>query len=376
MGYYLAVSRRSVTSTTSLSGKVKMNAIRYRDKKLFYIDQRFLPLKEIWRECHHINSGYTAIKQLQVRGAPLIGVFAAYCICISIDSFSREKNQFFSDLFEAIDYLENARPTAVNLVWALKRIKQAALLKKDMPVAHIKKSICAEAKAIHKEDVLLCRRIAEHGVTLVEKGDRILTHCNTGFLATSGDGTALAIIYEAHKRQKEITVFADETRPLLQGSRLTAWELLKKRIPSFLITDSMAAPLMRNKKIDKVFVGADRIAANGDVANKIGTYGLAVLAYHHHIPFYVAAPSSTFDLSIKNGNNIPIEHRDMDEVRKVLGKVSIAPPDIPACNPAFDITPYRLITAIVSDRGILYPPFKKNIRELITDNQNPMVNQV
>jgi methylthioribose-1-phosphate isomerase len=352
-------------------GRMGMNAIRYKNKRLFYIDQRFLPFKEVWRECKHIDNGYTTIKQLRVRGAPLIGVFAAYCICISLDNFSQEKNKFFDDLFKAIDYLESARPTAVNLVWSLKRIRKAASLKKNMSVVQIKNSILLEARAIHREDIRLCKQIAEHGVTLVKKGDRILTHCNTGFLATSGEGTALAIIYKAHRLKKDITVFADETRPLLQGSRLTAWELFKKRIPCFLITDSMAASLMRNKMIDKVFVGADRIAANGDVANKIGTYSLAILAYHHTIPFYVAAPSSTFDLSIKKGDTIPIEHRDMDEVRKVLGKVYIAPPDIPTCNPAFDITPYKLITAIISDRGIIYPPFRKNIKEFITNYKNP-----
>ncbi|MBN1696368.1 MAG: S-methyl-5-thioribose-1-phosphate isomerase [Spirochaetales bacterium] len=341
-----------------------MKAIRYIKNTLHYLDQRFLPHREIWRECRTIKCGYRAIKELRVRGAPLIGVFAAYSLCVSLDSLPSDKQRFYTALADAIAYLESARPTAVNLVWALRRIEKTAAANGSLSLNRIKKAIRSEARAIHAEDAVLCGRIAEHGVRLVGKGDRILTHCNTGFLATGGDGTALAVIGMAHRLYADITVYAGETRPLLQGSRLTAWELMKRGIRCFLITDNMAASLMRDGQIDKVFVGADRIAANGDTANKIGTYGLAVAASYHRVPFYVAAPSSTFDPSLESGDGIPIEQRDGDEVRTVCGKVRIAPAGVPVCNPAFDITPSRLITAIICDRGIITPPYKKHIKEV------------
>jgi len=342
-----------------------MQSIKFKDSKLLYIDQTQLPLKEVWKQCRNLKQGYAAIKKLSVRGAPLIGVFAAYCIAVSLESFPSEKKAFFRELKKAIKDLKSCRPTAVNLGWALEKIKQISIINKDKTVAQIKKAIILEAGAIHRQDILLCQNMAKHGFKLIKKGDRILTHCNTGFLATSGEGTALAVIYKAAEVYKDIKVYADETRPLLQGSRLTAWELMKKKIPSAVICDNTAAALMSNKGIDKIFVGADRIAANGDTANKIGTYNLAVVAKHHKIPFYVVAPFSSFDLSLSSGKQIPIEQRKPDEVKRILDKVDIAPKRAQAYNPAFDVTPSRLITAIVSDRGVIYPPFKKNVKRVL-----------
>ena len=342
-----------------------MVSIKFKNNKLFYIDQTQLPLKEVWKQCKNLDDGYAAIKKLSVRGAPLIGVFAAYCIGVHLKNLPSEKKSFFKSLEKAIKYLKSCRPTAVNLGWALDKIRDTAFKNKEKSLSQIKKAILNEAIAIHKEDVRLCQDMATHGLKLIKGGDRILTHCNTGFLATSGEGTALAVIYKAAKVYKNIKVYADETRPLLQGSRLTAWELMKKKVPSAIICDSMAAPLMSHKGVDKIFVGADRIAANGDVANKIGTYNLAVIAKHHKVPFYVVAPFSSFDLSLSSGKHIPIEQRQWDEVKKVVNKVHIAPKSAKAHNPAFDVTPNKLITAIVSDRGIIYPPFGRNIKKII-----------
>ena len=342
-----------------------MVSIKFKNNKLSYIDQTQLPLKEIWKQCRNLDEGYAAIKKLSVRGAPLIGVFAAYCIAVHLKSLPSEKKAFLKSFERAIKHLKSCRPTAVNLGWALDRIKHVALDNKEKTTAKIKNAILNQAKAIHKEDVRLCQDMATHGLKLIKKGDRILTHCNTGFLATSGEGTALAVIYKAAKVYKDIKVYADETRPLLQGSRLTAWELMKKKVPSAVICDNMAAALMAHKGVDKIFVGADRIAANGDVANKIGTYNLAVIAKYHKIPFYVVAPFSSFDLSLSIGKQIPIEQRQWDEVKKVVNKVYIAPKKAKAYNPAFDVTPNKLITAIVSDKGVIYPPFKVNIAKTI-----------
>jgi methylthioribose-1-phosphate isomerase len=342
-----------------------MQALKFKNNRLFYIDQTKLPLKEVWRQCKSLKQGYTAIKELQVRGAPLIGVFAAYCICVSLKSFSSKKDVFLRQVLAALCYLGNARPTAVNLSWALDRLERAALGNKEKGLVQLKQAIIKEAKSIHSEDISLCKSMAYHGVKLIKKGDGVLTHCNTGFLATSGEGTALAVISKAHRVSEDIMVYVDETRPLLQGARLTAWELMKSKVPCTLISDNMAAYLMYKKKIDKVFVGADRIAANGDTANKIGTYNVAVLAKYHKIPFYVVAPFSTFDLSLRSGRQIPIEQRNADEVRVILGKLRIAPADMKVFNPAFDVTPHKLITAIVSDKGIIYPPYKANIKKKI-----------
>jgi methylthioribose-1-phosphate isomerase len=340
-----------------------MFSIKIKKEKLFYLDQTKLPLRETWLQCRSIEDGYSAIKTLKVRGAPLIGVFAAYCIAITGNKI-KEKD-FFTKISGNIKYLKRSRPTAVNLAWALGRIEGVIRKNKNKPIPFIKKLIFREAKKIHNEDIILCRKMADCGVKLIKKGDTILTHCNTGFFATSGEGTALGVIFKAHKIYKDIKVYVDETRPLLQGARLTAWELRKKKVSHTLIADNMAAYLMQKGKIDKVFVGADRIVANGDIANKIGTYNLAVIAKYHNVPFYVVAPRSTFDLKLKNLKNIPIEERNGDEVRMVLGKIYISHKKVRVFNPAFDTVPHGLVTAIVTDKGIIYPPYFRNIKKLI-----------
>lgn len=342
-----------------------MAAIIFKNNNLFYIDQTKLPNKEVWRQCKSLKDGYAAIKALKVRGAPLIGVFAAYCLYIASKQFSLNKEVFLSEFKAAAEYLHSCRPTAVNLAWALNRMTRVVDKNRDKAVSQLKAIILNEAKEIYQEDIMLCERIGEFGVKLVKSGDRILTHCNAGWLATGGDGTALSIIYKAYKKYKNIHVYSDETRPLLQGARLTTWELMKRKIPCTLICDNMAAYLMQKGEIDKIIVGADRITSNGDVANKIGTYNVAVIANYHNVPFYVAAPSSTFDLSLSQGKDIPIEQRNADEVRVVLGKCPISPREVKVFNPAFDVTPNKLISAIVSDKGIIYPPFKLNIQKII-----------
>ncbi|MCF7870486.1 MAG: S-methyl-5-thioribose-1-phosphate isomerase [Candidatus Omnitrophica bacterium] len=342
-----------------------MKSIKFKNKKLFYLDQTKLPGQEVWKSCKTIKSGWKAIKELRVRGAPLIGVFAAYSICVHLDKCSDKKAIFFNQFKKALDYLKSARPTAVNLFWALDRLDKAVSENKDKTVKQIKEIIIKEAKLIHREDISTCEKLADFGAALIKNNENILTHCNTGFLATSGQGTALGVIFKTKQQGKNPTVYIDETRPLLQGARLTAWELSKKKIKSFLITDNSAAFLMQNKMIDSIIVGADRIAASGDTANKIGTYNLAVLADYHNIPFYVAAPQSTFDLSLQKGEDIVIEKRDGVEVKKVLGGDFICPAETKALNFAFDLTPSGLITAIITDKGVIYPPYKKNIKRLI-----------
>ncbi|MEI8348592.1 MAG: S-methyl-5-thioribose-1-phosphate isomerase [Candidatus Omnitrophota bacterium] len=342
-----------------------MFSIKFKNNRLFYLDQTKLPLKEVWKECRTAREGYFAITQLQVRGAPLIGVFAGYAMFIAAKSFSGQKNLFLKQFSATLAYLRSSRPTAVNLFWALERIEKVVWRCGHENVIYLRQAILKEAIAIHREDVRLCERMAGYGVSLIHKRDTILTHCNSGFLATSGEGTALAVIYEAHKRHKGIHVYADETRPLLQGARLTAWELTKRKVPCTLICDNMAASLMQRGLISKVFVGADRIAANGDAANKIGTYNVAVIAHYHHIPFYVVAPFSTFDLTLSAGSRIPIEQRAADELRRLFFKTPVAARNVRVYNPAFDVTPACLISAIVSDKGIIYPPYTQNISKTL-----------
>lgn len=344
-----------------------MHAIKFKNNRLFYLDQTKLPRKEVWRECVTLKDAYGAIKMLRVRGAPLIGVFGAYALYCALKDFpEHNKERFFITFEKAKAYLAQSRPTAVNLFWALGRIKKAAYCTKDKGVTEIKKVMLKEAQRIHREDIELCRRIGMHGVRLIKENDRILTHCNTGFLATAGGGTALSIIYEAAKKYKHIRVYIDETRPLLQGARLTSWELLKKNLKATLICDAVASDLMRKGMIDKIIVGADRITKNGDVANKIGTYNIAVSARYHKVPFYIAAPHSTFDMALEKGKDIPIEERDPGEVTKVLGKVLIAPEHVSVYNPAFDVTPHTLVTAIITDRGIIRPPYRRNIKKVFS----------
>jgi len=324
---------------------------------LVLIDQTLLPLKVRQLECHDVETVWEAIKRLSVRGAPAIGIAAAYGVCVGLKTVEdANQDAFFARFEEVTKYLAGSRPTAVNLFWALDRISKlvASLRAQKKPPSEIRQAILAEAKAIHEEDRQMCRAIGRHGAELLADGSGVLTHCNAGGLATSEYGTALAVIFTAHESGKRLHVFADETRPLLQGARLTAWELQQHGVKATLICDSMAAQVMREGRVQAVVTGADRIAANGDVANKIGTYSLAVLADAHGIPFYVAAPTSTFDLSIADGGQIPIEQRRPEEVTHGFGRQT-APAGIDVYNPAFDVTPARLINAIVTERGVIRP---------------------
>lgn len=317
------------------------------------IDQTRLPHKLVYADIKDVRSMWKAIKSLKVRGAPAIGVAGAFGVILGIKNVKAESyKEFKKRLVSVIRYLGSSRPTAVNLFWALERMEACAEKNAKKPLSKIKECLLEEALKIMKEDQDVCRRMASFGAKLVKNGDRILTHCNAGGLATVDYGTALGVLFKAKEQGKKIKVFVDETRPLLQGARLTTWELLREKIDVTLICDNMAASLMKKGKIDKIFVGADRIAKNGDVANKIGTYNLAVLAEFHKIPFYVVAPISTFDFKLSSGDDIPIEERDADEVRAVLGK-RIAPRGVKVYNPAFDVTPARLVTAIVTEEGII-----------------------
>jgi methylthioribose-1-phosphate isomerase len=326
------------------------------------IDQTLLPGKLHYMRTRDVNEVWTAIKTLQVRGAPAIGIAAAIGIVVAIqESPSRNASELEKAVNQAADYLATSRPTAVNLFWALDRMRRVAHASTTLTPSEMKERLVLEAQAIFEEDMVMCRAIGRHGATLLKNGATILTHCNAGGLATSGYGTALAPVYVATEQGMKIKVFADETRPLLQGARLTAWELMQAGIEVTLICDNMAAHTMKTRKIDAVMVGADRIAANGDAANKIGTYGVAVLAKAHGIPFYVLAPSSTFDLTLETGALIPIEERGSEEITKGFGKLT-APEGVRTYSPAFDVTPAALITAIVCERGVLYPPFNVSLR--------------
>ncbi|MBN2119911.1 MAG: S-methyl-5-thioribose-1-phosphate isomerase [Candidatus Omnitrophica bacterium] len=344
---------------------MKHFSLSFKNSKLTIIDQTKLPLKVSYLEIKTIKDAFTAIKRLKVRGAPLIGVFAGYSVYVSIKNIkTKSKKAFLKTVFNNIQHLKISRPTAVNLFWALDRIQNKIIANKNRSIKTIKTVIKNESRAIHNEDIKLCQGIAAFGAKLIKPKDAILTHCNAGFLATSGQGTALAIIYRAHKRYPGIKVFADETRPLLQGARLTAWELTSRKIDTTLICDNAAAALIKAGQIDKTIVGADRITKDGAAANKIGTYSLAVLCKYHKIPFYVAAPSSTFDLNLRSWRSIPIEERSPQEIKSVFGK-AIAPKKVKAYNPAFDITPPQLITAIITEKGIIRPPYGKNIKKVI-----------
>ena len=320
------------------------------------LDQRALPESEILRDLETAEGVAEAIRTLQVRGAPLIGIAAAMgLVAATRDQQTLPRADFLHRLKQLATLLSNARPTAVNLRWAIDRmVRTADGTTGDSAV--IWERLRTEANAIWDEDREMCQRIGECGLTVLREGANVLTHCNTGALATGGIGTALAPIYLAHEQGRRVHVYVDETRPLLQGSRLTAWELMRAGVPCTLITDGMAAMLMQQRKVDVVVVGADRICANGDFANKIGTYGLAVLAQHHGIPFYCAAPWSTVDVTLAGGDLIPIEQRASAEVTVVAGR-PIAPNGIEALNPAFDVTPARYVKGFITDRGIVHPPF-------------------
>lgn len=347
----------------------QVNAVEWMgqsDGRLRLIDQTKLPGSVTYIDCQDVEQLWEAIKSLRVRGAPAIGIAAAYGVCLGTAPVGDGSLQSVTAAaLSAIDRLATSRPTAVNLFWALERLQR--LIQCTPPTqtgSELRMRLLLEARAIQDEDARMCRSIGVHGAKLIADGSILMTHCNAGGLATAALGTALSVMFSCQDQGKQIAVFVDETRPLWQGARLTAWELMQRGIPSTIICDSMAGYVMASRPIHAVIVGADRITSNGDVANKIGTYGLAVLARYHGIPFYVAAPSSTFDLSLTSGNQIPIEERDPREITEP-GGVRIAPEGAVAFNPAFDVTPAELVTALITERGIISPVNRANILELL-----------
>ncbi len=334
-----------------------VETIKWEDGRVKLIDQTLLPHRFKYLVCRDVKTLWNAIKKLQVRGAPAIGIAGALGVVLGVkDSKAKNRGEFIRKVRKAAKYLASSRPTAVNLFWALARMERVAENCQTEDVNVIKKALLREALLMIEEDKKICRSMAKFGAALVKNGDRILTHCNAGGLATADYGTALGVLFEAKAKGKKIRVYVDETRPLLQGARLTTWELMREGIDATLICDNMAASLMEKGRIDKIFVGADRVVSNGDFANKIGTYGLAVLARYHKVPFYVVAPISTFDLFLARGSQIPVEERGANEVRKVLG-TPIAPKDVKVYNPAFDVTPANLVTAFVTEVGIFRKPY-------------------
>jgi methylthioribose-1-phosphate isomerase len=330
--------------------------VQWHEGAVRLLDQSRLPETVTFLDCRDVEAVASAIRELKVRGAPAIGVTAAMGVALGAQVISAtDYEPFAKELIGVCQRLAATRPTAVNLFWAIERMKQKLLASRGEPIAAIKAALLKESQAILEEDVALCKAMGRHGAELIQRGQTILTHCNAGALATAGYGTALGVIRAAWEQGKQIQVIADETRPVLQGARLTAWELMQDNIPVTLITDNMAGSLMRQGKINLCIVGADRIAANGDVANKIGTYSVAVLAKAHGIPFYVAAPYSTIDLQTKSGADIPIEQRNAQEVTTIHGSRPVAPTGVSVYNPAFDVTPAALITGIITERGVFTP---------------------
>jgi methylthioribose-1-phosphate isomerase len=337
--------------------------IEWLDGKLRILDQSRLPWEQIFIDLDNYHDVVLAIKEMRVRGAPAIGVAAAYGIALGALSIkTTNRNEFLAQLNQVMQTFAASRPTAVNLFEAIDRMKKAA---RGDDGAEIKRALVNEAKQIHRGETAATVKLSRLGAELVKDGFTVLTHCNAGALATAGYGTALGVIKAAKEQGKEVSVFATETRPLLQGARLTTWELMQEGIPVTLITDSMAGYFMHQKRIDCVLVGADRIAADGDVANKIGTYTLAVLAKESKVPFYVAAPTSTIDLSLSSGAGIPIEERDPEEVSHIQG-VPIAPEGIRAANPAFDVTPHHYVSAIVTEKGIVREPYAEGLTKIVS----------
>lgn len=341
-----------------------IKSIEWTGDSLIIIDQTKLPQQVVNVELNTLEAVFDAIKKLKVRGAPAIGIAAAFGLYLGLrDKDFTNKNDFVAEARSAAEYLCRARPTAVNVKWSLQHLL-GIISASTLPPEQLGQAVLAHAIFLLKDDQQRCEKIGQYGSQLIRDGMTILTHCNTGALATAGIGTALGVLHIAWKMGKKFEVIVDETRPLLQGARLTMWELQQLGIPATLITDSMAAYAMQLHKIDLVLVGADRIAANGDVANKIGTYNLAVISQFHRIPFYVAAPLSSFDIHLSDGRQIPIEERGKEEITHIMQKVAITVPEAGCWNPAFDVTPARLINGIITECGIIYPPFKKSINHL------------
>ena len=334
--------------------------------KLQLLDQTLLPTEEKMIEMNSLEHVYEAISMLRVRGAPAIGVTAAYGLIVAMQNHLDEGcEKYLESLNRHADYLAKSRPTAVNLFWALNRMRKKATSVGEKKTADLHQILFEEAQLIEQEDILMCQKMGEYGRSLLENCTGVLTHCNTGALATAGLGTAFSVILHAWQKYQKLTVYADETRPLLQGARLTSWEFQKFKVPVKLITDSMAAWVMKEKKVQAVVVGSDRIAANGDAANKIGTYGLSILAKHHNVPFYIAAPSSTFDLELAHGGLIPIEERRANEITHVR-ETQIAPDATEVYNPAFDVAPHENIAGIVTEKGVISPVNTETVRAMIS----------
>jgi methylthioribose-1-phosphate isomerase len=338
--------------------------IKWENDRVLIIDQTALPLEKSFIPITTAGEMWDAIKHLRIRGAPAIGIAAAFGIYLGIRDFQdKDKNIFLIKFDEVCAYIGSSRPTAVNLFWAIDRLKRLVRDNDKASVRELKDLLLREAGAMIDEDNRVCRAIGEYGVKLIRDGNSLLTHCNAGGLATAMHGTALSPMFRAQELGYRIHVWVDETRPLLQGSRITAWELKEAGIPATVITDNMAAAVMNQKKVDLIIVGADRIAANGDTANKIGTLGVAVLAHEFGIPFYIAAPTSTIDRKIKSGGEIPIEKRNPEEVTRGFGRQT-APDGIEVYNPAFDVTPAKYIKGIITEKGILKPPYTGSIRKI------------
>src|SRR5437773_5499873 len=342
-----------------------IQTLEWTDKGVRFIDQTKLPTEEVYVNCKTHEQVADVIRNMVVRGAPAIGVAAAMGIALAVKNSQAESaGDLKRDFDQACDVISKTRPTAVNLFWAIRRMQEKFERIRIRPIPQIKQTLIEEAQHMHAEDIAANQAMGRHGATLMPSEGGVLTHCNAGALATAGYGTALGVIRAAVEHGKKIHVYADETRPFLQGSRLTAWELMKDGIPTTVISDNMSGAMMRQGKIGAVIVGADRIAANGDVANKIGTYTVAVLAKEHGIPFYVAAPISTVDLETPDGSKIPIEQRNPAEVTHIAGK-AITPAGVQVENPAFDVTPARLVTAIVTERGLAKAPYEQSLAGLV-----------
>ena len=340
-----------------------VKTIEWKNDRIIMLDQRVLPHKEVYRTCHNYQEVAQAIRAMVIRGAPAIGVAAAMGVALGAAQ-TREKN--FDREFERILLtLSKTRPTAINLFWALERMRKVYTDHRSLGVENVKRLLKDEAQKIYKEDIAANKQLGKFGASLLGHARQVMTHCNAGALATAGYGTALGVIRAMKESGKQVEVWVNETRPFLQGARLTAWELKKEKIPATLITDNMAGYLMQKGKVDAVVVGCDRVAANGDVANKIGTYGIAVLAKRHGIPFYVAGPTSSIDLDCASGKDIPIEQRDPKEVSHMFGR-ALAPKGIKVFNPAFDVTSQDLISAIITEKGVIHPPYQQNIRNHVS----------
>ena len=336
-----------------------VKTIQWKNDRVVMLDQRLLPHKEVYRVCRDYQEVAQAIREMVIRGAPAIGVAAAMGVALGA---ARAQVKTFDRNFERIILtLSKTRPTAVNLFWALERMRKVYTANRSRGVDVVKRLLKDEAQAIYKEDIAANKQLGKFGAQMLRNARHLMTHCNAGALATAGYGTALGVIRALKESGREFDVFVNEARPVLQGARLTAWELKKERIPATLITDSMAGYVMQTGKVDAVVVGCDRVAANGDVANKIGTYTIAVLAKRHGIPFYVAGPTSSIDLNCPSGKEIPIEQRDAKEVSHMFGK-ALAPKGIKVFNPAFDVTSHDLISAIITEKGVIQPPYQQNIR--------------